>query len=204
VVSTVYNRETFLRERLNTFLTHELRLPAADYYSNLSVEALLSLKVVLADINNIFTLRVCLEFVSWLTSCFKLGEADTLRIREWVLATKPSTNGFDVHVPSPIKAIAEVKCNVPINQGSKYGSAQRIGIEKDVTALLKGKSKAHVNLADYLKFLVFLDRPAIRRATDHLIKTSKKCKDKVLIAPTGTELDRRDVVYVVYVGQTAV
>jgi hypothetical protein len=196
-----YDREAFLRERLNTFLTSELGLPTADYYGRLSIEAMLSLKSVLADINNIFTLKVCFDFINWLVSRFSLGEDDALRIRESVLATKPSTNGYDIHVPSPIKAIAEVKCNVPINKGNKYGSAQRIGIEKDVTALLQGKSKVRVSPLDYLKFLVFLDRPAIRAATDHLLRTSKVCKDRLILAPTASEFDKLDVVYVVYVGR---
>jgi hypothetical protein len=148
VKSALYNREVFLRDRLNAFLTRELGLPTADYYGSLSVEALLSLKSVLADINNVFTLKVSLDFVDWLAGCFKLPDEDALRIRESVLATKPSTNGFDIHIPSPIKAVAEVKCNVPINKGNKYGSAQRTGIEKDVTALLQGKPKAKVNPAD--------------------------------------------------------
>jgi hypothetical protein len=200
MISDLYNREAFLRERLNTFLTRELGLPVSDYYDRLSVEALLSLKSVLADINNILTVKLTLHFISWLVSSFQLGEADALRIRETVLATKPSANGFDVHVPSPIKAIAEVKCNVPINKGNKYGSAQRTGIEEDVTALLQGKSKMQVDPADYLKFMVFLDRPAIRSATDHLLRTSKVCKDRLLVAPAASTLDRRDVVYVVYVG----
>jgi hypothetical protein len=196
------NREDYLRQRLNTFLTRELGLPVADYYGQLSIKALLSLKSTLADINNIFTLKICLHFINWLAHRFQLREEDAVRIQESVLATKPNANGFDVHVPNPIKAIAEVKCNVPMNEGSKYGAAQRDRIEKDVTALLEGKSKVQVDPKDYLKFLVFLDRPAIRRATDHLMRTSKVCKDKLIDAPEASELDKRDVVYVVYVGRT--
>ncbi|HEX3355391.1 MAG TPA: hypothetical protein VHS31_00320 [Tepidisphaeraceae bacterium] len=194
-----YNRETFLRERLNTFLARELRLPEADYYANLTDESLLSLKSVLADINNIFTLRVCINFVDWLASRFNFNEIDTQAVRASLLKTKPGANGYDIHIPTPIRAIAEIKCNVPINRGNKYGSNQRDGIKKDVTALLQGKSKARLNLHDYLKFLVLLDRPAIRAATEHFRLGSKLYRDRLIVVSDAIEIDRQDVVYVVYV-----
>jgi hypothetical protein len=198
-----YNRETFLGDRLNNFLIRELCLPEADYYGCLSVEALLSLKCVLADINNIFTLRVSLHFAEWLGSRFSLESAEVRRIRESIVTTKPGANGFDIHMPGTPRLIAEVKCNVPINGGDYYGAKQREGIEKDVTALLHGKSKAKLNVSNYLKFLVLLDRPAIRAATEHLLQTSQLCKEKVIVAPTCARLDRYDVVYVAYVGAPA-
>jgi hypothetical protein len=194
-----YSRENHLRQRLNTFLAHKLKVPAADYYSALGDESLLSLKSLLADINNIFTLRICFSFVDWLAVRFKLEAAQVTLIRSALQRTKPSANGFDVHILEPIQVVAEAKCNLPINAGTKYGSAQRKGIEKDVGALLGGKLKARVDISQYLKFLVLLDHPSVKAATEHLQRVSTVCRDKLLVTDSNTTFNRHDVVYVVYV-----
>ncbi len=192
----IYNREDALRTRLNSFLASHLGLPEMDYYKNLKQESFLALKSVLADINNLLTLKVSLSFVEWVASRLDLDESAKLELVNSILAAKPNSNGFDLWLGSPVAFVAEVKCNVPINGGSIYGSAQRNGIEKDILALLNGKVKASLVPTTCLKFMVLLDLPEIRSATAHFARTSKTCGDKLVF---DMDQIRTDVVYVVYV-----
>ena len=195
----IFDREESLRKRLNAFLSSSFELPEHDYYARLNAEAFLGLKSVLADINNILTLRVSLAFVEWVALRLKLDASAKLELETTLFRSKPNANGFDVRRDDPIAFVAEVKCNVPINKGSVYGAQQRYGIEKDVTSLLEGKRKASVNPQSCLKFLAFLDRPEIRAANQHLLGISKICKGRLVFVSESTELNRHDVVYGVYV-----
>jgi hypothetical protein len=193
----IYDREDALRTRLNSFLASHLGLPKMDYYGNLKEESFLALKSVLADINNLLTLKVSLSFVEWVVSRLNLDESAKLELINSILAAKPNSNGYDLcWLGSPVAFVAEVKCNVPVNGGLIYGSAQRNGIEKDILALLNGKMKARLVPATCLKFMVFLDLPEIRSATEHFARTSKTCGDKLVF---DMDQIRNDVVHVVYV-----
>lgn len=194
-----FNREESLRRRLNSFLSKNFAIPELDYYAKLDTEAFLGLKSVLADINNILTIRVSLAFVEWIAIRLALDSDAKLALKKIVLEAKPNANGFDVWLGYPVAFVAEVKCNVPINRGSIYGSAQRHGIEKDVTTLLQGKRRASINSQSCPKFLAFLDLPEIRSANEHLLRVSKTCKEKLVFVSEGTEFNRHDVVYGVYI-----
>jgi hypothetical protein len=163
-----YQRGEALRLRINAFLRDAFALPEADYYSRLDTKVLLGIKAALSDVNNALTLRLTVQFIAWVQRTLKIDESATTEIRSSVLRAKPSSNGFDIHSARPLPFVAEVKCNIPINGGSKYGSAQRAGILKDVKALRDGKSKASRVSADSLRFMVFSDLPEIRTANAHL------------------------------------
>lgn len=197
-MSHIFDREHHLRERLNKFLEKELCLPANDYYSNLDAEQFLNLKSVLSDINNIFTLKVSLAFANWISDILELDSEVKEKITSKVLTAKPSANGYDIEVSDPVKIIAEVKCNVPINGGTVYGAAQKNGIQKDINALINGKSKSQINPENYLKFMVFLNLSEIKSATDNFIKNMKSNKDKIVIIDTNSRIHHTDKIYVVY------
>lgn len=199
MINPIYNRETAIRSRLNDFMSVHLGLPEMDYYGNLKPESICALKSVLADINNLLTLKVSLSFVEWVTSRLSLDESTKHELVSATLAAKPNSNGFDILLGYPVAFVAEVKCNVPINGGAIYGSAQRNGIEKDILALLNGKIKSNLIPATSLKFMVFLDLPEIRSATEHFARSSITCGDKLLFVNEDTDLKRSDIVYVVYV-----
>jgi hypothetical protein len=198
-----FNREEFLRSRLNAFLSRSFDLPDNDYYARLDIESFLGLKSVLADINNILTLRVSLAFVAWVSARLNLNAQATHELQTTILASKPNANGFDVWLDHPVAFVGEVKCNVPINNGSIYGAQQRHGIEKDMTSLLEGKRKATIDPKSCLKFLAFLDRPEIRQANQHLLGVSRICRGRLVFVADGTELNRNDIVYGVYVAPEA-
>lgn len=198
-VDIIYDREQTLKSRLNAFMQERLHLPANDYYSRLDQHALAELKSVLSDINNIFTLKVTLAFAEWLSEKLKLDQVAREEIKFSILRNPPNANGYDIEISTPLQVIAEVKCNVPINRGAVYGSAQRDGIAKDVGSLINGKNKSKMHPDVCLKFLVLLDTPEIRDATQHFVKNMKQHRDRIMFAGPDTKLERKDRVYVVHV-----
>jgi hypothetical protein len=196
-INEIYNREQQLRSRLNTFLHERFALPEHDYYADLDANSLAELKSVLGDINNIFTLKVTFGFIRWLENALNLDRKDCERIEAAILSTKPNSNGYDIEISEPYKIIAEVKCNVPINGGSIYGSAQRNGLKKDIEALVSGKGTSKANVADYLKFLVLLDTPNVRQATDHFFRNYPQYADRIVVEPQS--VDNAQNIYVVFV-----
>ena len=152
-----YDREQYLANKLNNFLFNSLKVPQADYYSNLTTDKIIGLKTALSDINNIVTLRLSLRFAEWLKTSVNISHETFNTIQSRIKQTKPNTNGYDIEYSSDsLKLIAEVKCNIPINEGKEFGAAQRNGIRKDIDGLLQGKKKSAINLKDYLKFLKVL------------------------------------------------
>lgn len=176
-----------------------LNLPENDYYAALDAEDFVALKAVLSDINNILTLKVTLAFIEWVTNRLELDSEAKNELMDIAVRSKPNSNGYDIWLGYPIAFVGEVKCNIPINQGLKYGSAQRAGIEKDVKGLINGKRKAHMMSHSCLKFLTFLDLPVIREANEHLLRVSDVFKENMLFITEGTELSRTDIIYGVYV-----
>ena len=122
-----YNREDELRSRLNKFLVSSFDLPESDYYSAMSTQNFVSLKSALSDINNILALKITLGFCRWLANHYSLDKSHAEQLESMALAAKPNANGYDVWLGYPVAFVGEVKCNIPINGGSVYGSAQRAG-----------------------------------------------------------------------------
>lgn len=174
-----YSRDVEIRTRLNRFLIDVLKLPEGDYASNMDIFALLCLKSVLSNINNAITLRLQIGLGDWIADNYKLDLAARDQIRKIILESKPNSNGYDLWLGYPMTFIAEVKCNIPVNGGNKYGAQQKIGILGDVEALLSGKRKSPMIVDGVLKFMAFLDLPAIRAANDHLLKTTPSLAQKI-------------------------
>jgi len=194
-----YNRERELQSRLNRFFVEEFDLPETDYASSLGLPSLLNLKSVLSDINNTITLKLALGLADWASEQFKLEDATKSELRRIVLKAKPNSNGFDVWLGYPIAFVAEVKCNIPVNAGSKYGARQRQGIVADINALLNGKRKASMMTNGIPKIMAFLDLPEIRAANEHLLKTDLSLLTKLVFLPSGQAPTNSDYVHGVYI-----
>ena len=118
---------------------------------------------------------------------------DTIR------SAKPNANGYDIELSDP-DTVAEIKCNIPINAGRVYGSAQRNGLRKDIEGLLAGKSKSSKKTDKSVKLLGLYDTPEVRAATQHFVKNlPATLNQKLVIEPEqGKVLDNQHV-YVVFV-----
>lgn len=197
--ATKYSRDKDLQERLNSHLAEIFGLPEADYYSKINTDGLLRLKSAISDIHNILTLRLTMGFVEWIKNIMRYDAAAVEQIRRVALITKPNANGYDVSWSGEKPFAAEVKCNIPNGADSTYKANQKNGIIKDIDSLLKGKSKARPLEPTALKFMVFLDMPAIRAANDRLIQSSGRVSKAFCLLPDGVLPDDPRRVYGVYI-----
>ena len=127
-----------------------------DFYSALKNEDILELKTVLSDINNLLTYKLTLIAGKWIGDYFSLSKEYKETILENIDAIKPNAQGFDIVINEPIKIIAEVKCNVPVKGGSKFGAMQTKKLIEDVQKLLNGKRQI-LDTSKYLKFLFVIN-----------------------------------------------
>jgi hypothetical protein len=163
--SGIYDRTECLRKRINQFL-HQLTGAETSFYDTLSQEELVKLKMALSDVNNVLTLRTTLSFTSWLSNFFELTSDEEAKLHKNINATKPNTNGFDIELNDRLKIIAEIKCIVPINEGSYYGAAQRNAILDDAINLKEGKRVIR-HTSDFIKIIGLMD---LGQKTDEAIE----------------------------------
>ncbi len=195
-----YNREAELKYRFNQFIISKVTGENKDYYSKLTIEDFVDIKNTLSDINNIITYKTTISFMNWLRDHFSYVDENYEVYLEDILKVKPSVNGYDIMVTGKVNIVAEIKCNKPINNGFKYGSAQKNGIIKDIQGLLEGKTKVNFNPIHAYKFLVMYDfGEHSLKATVHLIKNiPSEYRGKVEIYNDQTQL-KIDKVYVVFI-----
>jgi hypothetical protein len=195
-----YNREAELKYRFNQFIKSKVTGENKDYYSKLTIEDFVDIKTTLSDINNIITYKTTISFMDWLRDHFSYVDENYEIYLEDVLKVKPSVNGYDIMVIGKVNIVAEIKCNKPINNGFKFGSAQKNGIIKDIEGLLEGKTKVNFNPIQAYKFLVMYDfGDHTLKATEHLIKNiPSNYRGKVEIYNDQTQL-QTDKVYVVFI-----
>ncbi|MEC1526060.1 hypothetical protein P9D43_29135, partial [Neobacillus niacini] len=140
-----YNKEAELKNRFNQFIMSKVTGENKDYYSKLTIEDFVDIKNTLSDINNIITYKTTISFMDWLRDHFSYVNENYEIYLEDLLKVKPSVNGYDIMVTGKVNIVAEIKCNKPINNGFKFGSAQKNGIIKDIQGLLEGKTKVNFN-----------------------------------------------------------
>lgn len=199
--SQTYDREKILSSKINQFISQKFDLPLTDFYSKFSIKDLLDLKSALSDINNILTLRLTKAFISWVALELKLTNEQKEILTLKVTEAKPNSNGYDVFNESfGIPFIAEIKCNIPINGGNIFGSAQKNGLMKDIGHLWNGKIKAQKNTEKFLKILVLPDLIETRNATAHLIQSHKDpLIQKVKICNDKNFLPDTNVIFIKYI-----
>lgn len=175
-----HDREALLYSQLDHFLINILGLPSSASSQNLSVTSLLNFKATLANINNLITMKLTLGLSNWVADTFQLSSSVRNEMRRTILESNPNSNGFDIWLGYPLSFVGEVKCNIPIKGGNKYGAQQRTGIISDIDSLLVGKRKGRLITENIFKFIAFLDLPEIRAANDHLLKTNKELSQKLV------------------------
>jgi len=169
-------RQEDLKIRLNKYLS-KITGQKKDYYQDLAPADLAELKMVLSEVNNIFTLKLTLTATEWICKNFGLSQKVKTEILKKIDSVKPNTNGYDIIIDEP-KIVAEVKCVFPSNNGDKYLAAQRNGILDDAIKLINGKRPLS-STSDYFKFLFIIDvGERTDLAIDRLLKPSKGRSDK--------------------------
>ena len=162
-------RHNDLRNKINKHLSKLTRIED-DYFSNLKQKDLIELKTVLADINNFLTFKTTIAAANFISEYFKLGGSEKAKILHNVDQAKPNSKGFDIYINESYKIVAEVKCTSPVNNGEKFGAAERSSILEDFQKLKKGKSKVE-DTSNFYKFLFLIDLGnRSSKAIEHLLK----------------------------------
>ena len=176
-------RNNELKNKINKHLC-KLTGTEFDFYSQLKNDDILELKTVLSDIHNLLTLKLTLASAQWICDYFEIENSERKKIIEQIDGTKPNEQGFDILLREPIKLIAEVKCTSPINNGDKFGVAQRNSILEDIQKLKRGKRQLK-DTSDFIKFMFIIDLG--NRSTEAIIDILKKTKIRI---ENQTRLDR--------------
>ena len=195
-----YNRKDDLSSAFNSFWQEALN-SKEDYYSKLTLKEFVNLKKAITNINNIITMLVTESFVKTLHKDGVISTPQQSEMLEQLFQTHANTNGFDVeHSAGQMKIVAEVKCNIPVNETS-FGAAQENSIMEDVDHLFHSKKKSDLtseDIQDYYKFMVFLDVENVRVSTQKLIRKLTKKGLNVTEYTPKTKL-QKDIVYFIYI-----
>lgn len=195
-----YNRKDDLSSAFNDFWRKALN-SNEDYYSKLTLKEFVHLKKAITNINNIITMLVTESFVKTLHKDGVISTPQQSEMLEQLFETHANTNGFDVEYSAgQMKIVAEVKCNIPVNETS-FGAAQENSIMEDVDHLFHSKKKSDLtseDIQDYYKFMVFLDVEKVRVSTQKLIRKLTKKGLNVTEYTPKTKL-QKDIVYFIYI-----
>ena len=195
-----YNRKDDLSSAFNDFWRKALN-SNEDYYSQLTLKEFVNLKKAITNINNIITMLVTESFVKTLHTDGVISTPQQSKMLEQLFETHANTNGFDVEYSAgQMKIVAEVKCNIPVNETS-FGAAQEKSIMEDVDHLFHSKKKSDLtseDIQDYYKFMVFLDVENVRISTQKLIRKLTKKGLNVTEYTPKTKL-QKDIVYFIYI-----
>ena len=200
---STYNRKDDLSAAFNSFWQEALN-SKEDYYSKLTLKEFVHLKKAITNINNIITMLVTESFVHTLHNDGVISTPQQSEMLKQLFETHANTNGFDVeYSDKQIKIVAEVKCNIPVNETS-FGAAQENSIMDDVDHLFHSKKKSDLTqkaIKDYYKFMVFLEEKDVQPSAQKLIKklTNKGFQVKEY-APQITL--QKDTVYFIYISTT--
>lgn len=178
-VSKIEKFKKGVNDVINDILDNSLDSSRIDLFANIDYRKLIDLKKALSDINNIITLITTNAFLKKLNDDgFINSNGQYKRMFDFFNGSNANSNGFDIEYPKKIerkgkkiewlpensnediKILAEVKCNIPINEG-EFGKQQNEGIITDILHLYYGKTKSKLtkkdDIKDYYKFMVILD-----------------------------------------------
>jgi hypothetical protein len=195
-----YNRKDDLSSAFNDFWRKALN-SNEDYYSKVTLKEFVHLKKAITNINNIITMLVTESFVKTLHKDGVISTPQQSEMLEQLYETHANTNGFDVEYNAgQMKIVAEVKCNIPVNETS-FGAAQENSIMEDVDHLFHSKKRSNLtseDIQDFYKFMVFLDVEKVRVSTQKLIQKLTKKGYQIAEYTPKTKL-QKDIVYFIYI-----
>ena len=195
--STVYNREQVLGASFNVTISRLLSIAKKDYYSLLTFEQKIELKVLLSNINNIITLKLTVILAEWICNKYSLDNVVRTDIIRYINSQKPNSNGYDIELSNP-NIVAEIKCLNPINSGERFGSAQKSALKNDIEGLINGKSSK--DISGSVKILGLYSSQKARNATEHFIKhLGQDYRKKLILNPSTTDSLDSEHVYIVYI-----
>lgn len=194
----VNERENFLKMQFNEVWSSILK-EKKDYYSYMDDHSLDLLKNAVSNLENINTLKTTLLYISKLKQIFDISDKEVNAIEESVRTTSPYYEGYDVEYKGAINVIAEIKCNMPVNNSSnRFETVQVNEIKRDLEYLINGKEKSKIkNIDNFYKFLVIKKHGKnLAYAVEDLIKTLPIEISKFLLFYREGMVMSKDYVYI--------
>ena len=193
----VYERENFLKLQFNEVWSSILK-EKKDYYSYMDEHSLDLLKNAVTNLKNINTLKTTLWYISNMKKIFDISDKEVAAIEESVRTAPPHYEGYDVEHTGLVNVIAEIKCNMPINNSNKFEPVQINEIKRDLEYLINGKKKSRIkNIDDYYKFLVIKKHSKnLGYAVEELIKMLPIEISKFLLVYREGMIMSKDYIYV--------
>ncbi|MBE5935001.1 MAG: hypothetical protein E7262_04335 [Lachnospiraceae bacterium] len=150
----VYERENFLKLQFNEVWSSILK-EKKDYYSYMDEHSLDLLRNAVTNLKNINTLKTTLWFISKIKDIFNVSDKEVAAVEESVRTAPPHYEGYDVEHTGLVNVIAEIKCNMPINNSNTFEPVQINEIKRDLEFLINGKKKSKIkDISKYYRFLV--------------------------------------------------
>lgn len=219
-VSKIEKFKKGVNDVINDILDNSLDSSRIDLFANIDNNKFIELKKAVSDVNNITTLITTNAFFKKLKDDgFIKSDDQHKRMFDFFNGSNANSNGFDIEYPKKInknkwlpedsncdiKILAEVKCNIPINEG-EFGKQQNEGIITDILHLYYGKTKSKLtknDIDDYYKFMVILDcgRNNCYGALKNILKKSPKIKNVPINIYTGKSEEnlQKDCVYIIFI-----
>ena len=193
----VYERENFLKLQFNEVWSSILK-EKKDYYSYMDEHSLDLLKNAVTNLKDINTLKTTLAYINNLKNVFDITDKEVNAIEESVRTTSPHYEGYDVEHKGAINIIAEIKCNMPVNNSNKFETVQINEIKRDLEYLIHGKEKSKIkNIDGFYKFLVIKKHGKnLGFAVEDLIKTLPIEISKFLLFYREGMIMSKDYVYI--------
>ena len=193
----VYERENFLKLQFNEVWSSILK-EKKDYYSYMDEHSLDLLKNAVTNLKNINTLKTTLWYISKMKDVFDISDKEVAAIEESVRTAPPHYEGYDVEHTGLVNVIAEIKCNMPINNSNKFEPVQINEIKRDLEYLINGKKKSKIkDISGYYKFLVIKKHGKnLGYAVEELIKTLPLEISKFLLVYREGMIMSKDYIYI--------
>lgn len=129
-----------------------------DFYSEISFEKLIELKMIVGKINNLVTYELTMMALELISNIIRLSNSEKEGLVAQLISNSVNANGYDIEYCGINKFVCEVKGSIPIGGGNRFGAQQEKEIKKDINGLINGKSKSQLSsfdLKDYYKFMCF-------------------------------------------------
>lgn len=193
----VYERENFLKLQFNEVWSSILK-EKKDYYSYMDEHSLDLLKNAVTNLKDINTLKTTLAYINNLKDIFDISDKEVNAIEESVRTAPPHYEGYDVEHKGMINIIAEIKCNMPVNNSNKFETVQINEIKRDLEYLIHGKEKSRIkNIDGFYRFLVIKKHGKnLGFAVEDLIKTLPIEISKFLLFYREGMIMSKDYVYI--------
>lgn len=197
-------KEDYLKIEFNEFW-NEFFGTDQDFYSQMTFEKLVKLKMAVSNINNLVTYKTAIMAADLVCDILEITAQARSKILASIDSTSENANGYDIEYRGQPSFVCEVKSNIPSGGKNVFGAAQKRELIKDIESLLKGKSKSTIEpctLMSYYKFLGLYSTGDITiQATRSLVRNLDTAYNGKVEFFSGQQRLDKDKVYIIFLSK---